>query len=66
MAEFCLECFNKLNGTAFTRGDVIQAYDFCENCGTYKKCIVELRGHGPVDALIRLCIDLLPETDSEA
>lgn len=63
MAEFCLKCFNELNGTCYTKGDVIEDDDLCENCGEYKKCVVSLRGHGPMNALIRLCINLMSNTD---
>ena len=62
MAEFCLECYNELNGTHYTKGDVIEALDLCENCGEYKKCIVKFRGKGPLSALIRFCITLMSST----
>ena len=42
MAEFCLKCLNQLSGTHYTKGDVIEAYDLCEGCGEYKKCVVML------------------------
>ena len=57
MAEFCLDCFNKLNGTHYTKGDVIEAYDLCEGCAEYKMCIVRFRGHGPIAQIIRLLVD---------
>ena len=65
MAEFCLKCYNynKLNGTHYTKGDVIEEFDLCENCGEYKKCVVSFRGHGPVDALIRFYINLMSNTE---
>ena len=63
MAEFCLKCYNKLNGTHYTKGDVIEDYDLCESCGAYKKCIVQFRGNGPVNLLIRFCINLMSNTD---
>ena len=53
MAEFCLKCFNECNGTHYTKGDVVEEYDLCERCGEYKKCVVMLRGHGPIDTLAR-------------
>lgn len=59
MAEFCLKCFNECNGTHYTKGDVVEEYDLCEGCGEYKKCVVMLRGHGPIDTLARFCIDLI-------
>ncbi len=63
MAEFCLECFHQLNGTHYTKADVIQDFDLCENCGEYKKCVVNLRGHDPMNVLIRFCINLISSTD---
>ena len=65
MAEFCLECFNELNGTHYTKGDVIEAFDFCEGCAEYKKCIVKFRGHGPLRELIRFCVDITSTTDRQ-
>lgn len=63
MAEFCLKCFNEINGTHYTKGDVIENFDLCENCGEYKKCIVDFRGYGPVNVLIRFCINLMSDKD---
>lgn len=57
MAEFCLKCFNELNGTHYTKGDVIEAFDLCEGCTEYKMCIVRFRGHGPIEELIRSFIN---------
>lgn len=35
MAEFCLDCWNKLNGGDLTERDVVlsREYDLCEGCG---------------------------------
>ena len=44
MADFCLKCFNKMNGTHYTKGDVIERYAICEGCAEYKKCVIDLRG----------------------
>lgn len=46
MAEFCLDCFNQLNGTDYTEADVWVDYsewDICEGCGEFRPCVVELR-----------------------
>lgn len=43
MAEFCLDCWNKLNGTHYTERDVILESDLCEGCGEIKDCIVVFR-----------------------
>ena len=40
MAEFCLDCYNKLNHTNYKRWQVILADDLCEGCGQYTKTIV--------------------------
>jgi len=43
MAEYCLECFNDLNGTDYTEKEVRLDEDFCEGCGEPKPCVVKLR-----------------------
>lgn len=43
MAEFCLDCFNWMGGTHYTRRDVVLDQDFCEECGEVKPCVVILR-----------------------
>lgn len=43
MAEFCLECFNKMNGTHLTGLQVIREFDLCEGCGEIKPCVVRYR-----------------------
>ncbi len=43
MAEFCLDCLNKLNGTKRTEDDVILQEDFCEECGKLVPCVVRYR-----------------------
>jgi hypothetical protein len=40
MAEFCLDCYNKLNETNFGEGTVELDYDLCEGCGEWKLTIV--------------------------
>ena len=39
MAEFCLDCYNKLNGTHYGEGAVKLDYDLCEGCGEWKLTI---------------------------
>jgi len=46
MAEFCLDCLNKLDGTNLTEEDVILEDDFCEECGRYVPCVVRYRTPG--------------------
>lgn len=43
MAEFCLKCFNELNDTHYTEIEVWTEIDFCEGCGEWKECIIDLR-----------------------
>ena len=43
MAEFCLKCFNKVNGTDFTSAQVWLKRDYCESCGDWKLCVIALR-----------------------
>lgn len=53
MAEFCLECWNRLNGTHYTEREMVVDHDeldLCEGCGKVKPCIVVERG--PVGRLL--------------
>jgi len=43
MAEFCLNCLNKLDGTHLTEADVILLDDLCEECGKIVPCVVRYR-----------------------
>ena len=42
MAEFCLDCLNKLNGTKDSpcRYVISWSKDLCEGCGQYKRVII--------------------------
>jgi len=42
MAEFCLKCWNELNGTEHPESKYIMSDDewLCERCGKWKKVIV--------------------------
>ena len=49
MAEFCLDCWNKINHINDKKGKYILSYDLelCEGCGEYKRVIIaEKRGGG--------------------
>lgn len=46
MAEFCLECYNKVSDEHFKESDVILDMDFCEECCEMKPCIVIMRRKG--------------------
>jgi len=45
MAEFCLDCWNKLNKKEFTEKDYVLSgeLDLCEECGQWKPVIVRVR-----------------------
>lgn len=45
MAEFCLECWNRLNQTADGAEEFVisKQPDLCEGCGSWKPVIVTLR-----------------------
>lgn len=44
MAEFCLDCFNKLIASKpVTEEDVVINFDVCEHCRQNKPCIVYLK-----------------------
>lgn len=42
MAEFCVECWNKINNTNYpTKKYILSDYaDLCEHCGCYKQVII--------------------------
>ena len=52
MAEFCLDCWNKLNGTHYTPDQVWLEEDLCEGCGEWKPVVVGFRGN-PVEDWFR-------------
>ena len=45
MAEFCLDCWNKINDTHLTQKDVIisEYLDFCEECGEMTCVIIRYK-----------------------
>ena len=46
MAEFCLDCWNKMNGTHYTQEQVWTEEDLCEGCGEWKPVVVGIRSRG--------------------
>lgn len=47
MAEFCLDCWNKMNRKNYSKWDVKLSWglDFCEGCGDWKRVVLEERGY---------------------
>ena len=45
MAEFCLDCWNKLNESNFTEKEYVisREPDLCEECGQWKPVIIRAR-----------------------
>jgi hypothetical protein len=43
MAEFCLECLNRMNGTHYTKEQVELEEGLCEGCGEVKPCVIRIR-----------------------
>lgn len=48
MAEFCLDCLNKINETNYKRYQVklFKGLDLCEECGKHKRCVCRLNALG--------------------
>ena len=45
MAEFCLDCWNKLSKRNFTEKEYVlsKELDLCEECGQWKPVIIRVR-----------------------
>ena len=54
MAEFCLDCWNKLNGTHYTPDQVWLEEDLCEGCGQWKPVVAAMRQVGVRGRLARI------------
>lgn len=39
MAEYCIECYNRIHNTELKKRDVTLSVDLCEGCGKVKKTI---------------------------
>ena len=46
MAEFCLDCWNEMNGTHYTPEQVVLEEDLCEGCGSWKPVVISFRRPG--------------------
>jgi len=52
MAEFCIDCFNKMNSTDFSKEKYILSnnLELCEGCGEWKHIVImEQRGYSIYD-----------------
>ncbi|MBO7342196.1 MAG: hypothetical protein J6U87_05900 [Clostridia bacterium] len=47
MAEFCLDCWNKIYCKDYSKWDVKLSWglDLCEGCGEWKRVVLEKRGY---------------------
>lgn len=59
MAEYCLKCFNELNGTDYRPNEVWLEEDFCEGCGDWRLCVMEFRHKRLLRQLFALFRELL-------
>ncbi|MDL2259734.1 hypothetical protein LJB99_02510 [Deltaproteobacteria bacterium OttesenSCG-928-K17] len=64
MAEFCLECLNRIHGTDFKETEVTLQVDLCEGCGEIKPCVVSL-GRAGTD-MFRRFVALILKTFGKA
>ena len=46
MAEYCIDCWNRLNGTHYTEKDVKTDMDLCEGCGKWQPVVVVIHRRG--------------------
>ena len=53
MAEFCLDCYNRLQGTRLMEREVRTEWDLCEGCGSWKPVVISFRRPGPLARLYR-------------
>ena len=53
MAEFCLNCYNRLHGTHVTEQEVTTQWDLCEGYGQWKPVITSFQRPGPFTRLYR-------------
>lgn len=43
MAEYCIDCFNKINRLNLSKKDVLCDVDLCEGCGEIKECVIVIK-----------------------
>ena len=58
MAEFCRECFLRMNGDSYTNRIILSRdLDICEGCGHWKRVVEEIRFRTLLDDLLDAIID---------
>ena len=59
MAEFCLDCWNKINETKDSKWRYFLSWrkDICEECGKYKRVIITEQPWSRVQRLLAEAID---------
>ncbi len=57
MAEYCLDCWNKINESEDSEKDFIlsEDLDLCEGCGEWKPVIIRARKRG-IKAILNLLL----------
>ena len=65
MAEFCLNCLNKMDNTQATERDYILSneLDLCEGCGQWKRVVVRERDLKPLYDLTQIARFFLSRRD---
>ena len=61
MAEYCLECFNEMNGTDYTEKDYVISDDLelCEGCGEYKNVVITRRKENGFITILRVILRII-------
>lgn len=56
MSEYCLDCWNELNGTNDPPEKYIisKDYDMCEGCGKWKNVVVRYKRSFPLEVLMKI------------
>ena len=58
MAEFCKDCFLRMNGDTYANRIILSRdLDICEGCGEWKRVVEEIRYRTPIDDIIDDIID---------
>ncbi|MEE1154660.1 MAG: hypothetical protein UH241_05845 [Acutalibacteraceae bacterium] len=57
MAEFCIDCWNKINGTTYKENEYVisKELELCEGCGQYKNVIV-MKKENTIKGLLKILL----------